>query len=532
MDDSAMVGASAAPPEAPPPTKRLKGSDLGAADGGGASSVVGPMPDEGPQSIIAQFVSPQGEQLGPPLEVPLGTTPKQLEAIVNQLSTAEDPEAEKTPYAFFVDEVEVMDSLRSSVQQQELSTESTLQVVYQPQAVFRVRQVTRCTDTMPGHTEAILHVSFSPDGQTLASGGGDFTVRFWDVLTSTPKHTCRGHRNWVLCTAWSPDGKRFASGDRNGELRLWDPNTGKPVGKPMRGHKQHLTSISWQPLHRSADRSGRCVLFASSSKDRTVKIWNAATCRIVASLSAHADSVECVKWGGQGLMYTASRDRTVRVWAVDGDGAEGSSMGKLIRTLGGHAHRVNTLALNTDYVCRTGAFDHTGREITDAAEAKAAAQKRYQAVLPPQGEILVSGSDDFTLYLWTPATSKTPVARLTGHVQPVNHLSFSPDGRLLASASFDKKVKVWDGVTGKFRETLTGHVGRVYQVCWSADSRLLVSASADSTVKLWRGDRGTKSKALATLPGHADEVYALDWSPSGGRVASGSKDRTIKIWRH
>ena len=75
--------------------------------------------------------------------MPLGTTPKQLEAIVNQLSEADDPDAEKTPYAFFVDEVEVMDSLRSSVQQQELSTESTLQVVYQPQAVFRVRQVTR-----------------------------------------------------------------------------------------------------------------------------------------------------------------------------------------------------------------------------------------------------------------------------------------------------------------------------------------------------------------------------------------------------
>lgn len=100
-------------------------------------------------------------------------------------------------------------------------------------------------------------------------------------------------------------------------------------------------------------------------------------------------------------------------------------------------------------------------------------------------ERLVSGSDDFTLFLWNPVEDKKPLARLTGHQQPVNHLAFSPDGRRFASASFDKKVKVWDGRTGAFLATLNGHVGAVYQVAWSADSRLLVSASKDSTVKLW-----------------------------------------------
>lgn len=100
-------------------------------------------------------------------------------------------------------------------------------------------------------------------------------------------------------------------------------------------------------------------------------------------------------------------------------------------------------------------------------------------------ERLVSGSDDFTLFLWNPVEDKKPLARLTGHQQPVNHLAFSPDGRRFASASFDKKVKVWDGRTGTFLATLNGHVGAVYQVAWSADSRLLVSASKDSTVKLW-----------------------------------------------
>lgn len=76
----------------------------------------------------------------------------------------------------------------------------------------------------------------------------------------------------------------------------------------------------------------------------------------------------------------------------------------------------------------------------------------------------MSGSDDFTLFLWNPVENKKPLARLTGHQQPVNHLAFSPDGRRFASASFDKKVKVWDGRTGAFLATLNGHVGAVYQV--------------------------------------------------------------------
>lgn len=82
--------------------------------------------------------------------------------------------------------------------------------------------------------QAVIHVSFSPDGKRLASGGGDTTVRFWDVNTCLPAHTCKGHRDHVLCTAWSPDGKRFASADKKGEIRLWDPKTGKQVGDPLK----------------------------------------------------------------------------------------------------------------------------------------------------------------------------------------------------------------------------------------------------------------------------------------------------------
>lgn len=131
--------------------------------------------------------------------------------------------------------------------------------------------------------------------------------------------------------------------------------------------------------------------------------------------------------------------------------------GTLQHTLDGHAHWVNSLALSTDYAMRLGSFDPENRnksdnELTDEGKVKeqvvAAAKARYDAARG-DGERLISCSDDFTIFLWRPETHTKPVARLTGHVQPVNDVKFSPDARFIASASFDKSIKLWDGKTGK-----------------------------------------------------------------------------------
>jgi len=110
-------------------------------------------------------------------------------------------------------------TLAQSAKAKGLTSESTVAVQFQPLSLYRVRPVTRCTDTMSGHTAPVLHVSFSPDGSVLASGGGDGIVRFWDAFMSMPKHKCEGHKSHVLCTSFSPDGKLFASGDYSGVAR-------------------------------------------------------------------------------------------------------------------------------------------------------------------------------------------------------------------------------------------------------------------------------------------------------------------------
>lgn len=86
------------------------------------------------------------------------------------------------------------------------------------------------------------------------------------------------------------------------------------------------------------------------------------------------------------------------------------------------------------------------------------AQERYNKARDISGEILVSGSDDLTMFMWQPKKSDKSIVRLSGHRALVIQVAFSPDGYYFVSASFDKTIKLWETKTGKFLSTFRGHV--------------------------------------------------------------------------
>ena len=141
----------------------------------------------------------------------------------------------------------------------------------------------------------------------------------------------------------------------------------------------------------------------------------------------------------------------------------------------------------------------------------------------PDGKMIASASADTTIKLWR--LDNTLPKTLEGHNGIVNSVSFSPNGKLIASASDDNTIKLWS-IDGTLLRTFTGHQGRVKSVSFSPDSQKIVSGSHDKTVKLWRVD-GTEVK---TLTGHQDWVNSVSFSPDGKRIASGSNDKTVKLW--
>jgi ribosome assembly protein 4 len=355
----------------------------------------------------------------------------------------------------------------------------------------------------------------------MVTGSGDNTARLWDCDTGTPLHTLAGHTSWVLVVSWSPDDNIIATGGMDNTVRLWCPQSGAPLGNALKGHTKWVRSLAWEPFHLQAPGRPR---LASASKDATVRIWDVVSRRIETVLSGHKGSVSCVRWGGTGRIYTSSQDKTVKIWDA--------STGTLINSLTAHAHWVNHLALSTDFVLRTAYHDHTGNIPRSQADKLAKARSRFEAAALFNGETierLISASDDFTIYLWQPSASLKPIKRLLGHQKQVNHVCFSPNGQLIASAAFDNLVKLWNASDGNFLFSLRGHVGPVYMAGFSADSRLLVSASKDTTLKVWDVATG---KLKEDLIGHKDEVFAVDWAPDGGKVASGGKDKAVRIWRH
>jgi ribosome assembly protein 4 len=263
----------------------------------------------------------------------------------------------------------------------------------------------------------------------------------------------------------------------------------------------------------------------SGSKDGSLRVWAINSHNCILSLTSHTRTVRSVRWGGEGWIYSASADGSIKIWS--------SENGKLLNSFNSHGHWVNTLSLSTDYVLKTGFFELNNQFEVDkniSMEKKVLAQWRYDKMSEvASNERLVSGSDDLTLFLWIPKSSKVPKALLIGHQKPINHVGFSPNGLLIVSSSFDNSIKLWNGVSGQFLKTLSGHIAPVYMCSWSPDSKLIISASKDSMLKVWDIDRGL---IIENLHGHTDEVFAVEWSPDGSTVTSGSKDRSVILWRY
>ncbi|MBC1197342.1 WD40 repeat domain-containing protein [Microcystis aeruginosa BLCCF158] len=389
------------------------------------------------------------------------------------------------------------------------------------------------------HCDEVLAVSFSPDGQMIATASKDQTVKLWNrdgkLLTTLidnflTEKDCGSfkqvsHCDQVWDVSFSPNGEMIATASRDKTVKLWQRDDGKLI-RTLRGHTDGVLSVSFNPKDQ---------MLASAGYDKNILLWNTNDGSLIKTLSGNTDGVRRLSFSPNNNMLASVSlvGEIVKLWNISSNP---------IPSLSGHSNWVFDVSFSHDgQTIATASRDNTvklwqrdGKLLQTLAEHKEAV---WDVTFSPDDKILAAASQDKTVKLWEKQDGKWKVVqtldkRVGGHESGVLAVTFSPKDQIMATASDDSNVKLWKKQNKKweFVQTLSGHVGKVSAVTFSPDGQTLATASNDQTVKLWEKQDGTW-KLVQTLYGHKGEVLAVTFSPDGQTIATASHDRTAKLWK-
>jgi WD40 repeat protein len=414
-----------------------------------------------------------------------------------------------------------------------------------------------------GHTGTVLDGTFSRDGRTLATASDDGTARIWDVSPERQPVVLSGPLAPWSDPVFSRDGLRVVTACVDNSVRVWRATDGKQeLALPARFGPVASAAIS-------ADGQ----MIATAGTDRIARVWSASSGELLQELRGHTAPLTVVAFNpAKGQLATASHDGTARLWDL--------GSGQILHVLSGHEAPVTGLAFRQNGSrLATAGLDNTIR-VWDTATGKEASKPRpgYSssitgAIFSPDGRLITAsmGIDKprgaGTARIIDVATRQT--VPLHGHDGSVAAAAFSPDGRTVATAGYDRTVRLWNAATGQAGSVLYGHNSRVSNVIFSPKGSYLASEAGDTTAIVWNARNALElfrlpglttqfsvlafnpketllatvderfnahlwnldsGKVVRTLSGHTGFVRQAAFSPDGLLLATASQDGTARLW--
>ena len=342
--------------------------------------------------------------------------------------------------------------------------------------------------TFEGHTGPVYDVAFSSDGNMVASGSADKSIRIWNPHATTADEKLIAilpYKDSVYTVAFSPDSHLLAGGSGNGIIQVWDAGTGDRIYE-FDGHKDSVWAVDFSP-----DRTS----LASASLDGSVQLWNVvAEGGKLHAPTEHNAPVYAVKFSPDGKSFaTGSANKLIQLW--------NTNTTEHNFTLTGHKDLVSDVDFS------------------------------------PDGSTIASGSPDGTIRLWDRIGARRRI-EISGHTGGIKALVYTEDNRIRACGTgLDNKLRLWDAGTSSELSILQEHTGLTQAVAFSKDGKTFASGGnedgtiflSDVTIAL-ESDEGLGDDILLSMfTGNTHGITALALSPADTTLASGGKDGRIYL---
>jgi WD40 repeat protein/tRNA A-37 threonylcarbamoyl transferase component Bud32 len=373
--------------------------------------------------------------------------------------------------------------------------------------VWSLADVAAAPTVEAGHTGEVVALAWSPDGGALVSASLDGTARVWGQAPGRKDRALRGHAGRIYAAQWSPGGDRVVTASQDGTARVW-PEAGPP--RVLRGHAEELGAAAFSP---DGDR------VVTASRDGSVRVWQVRRTGEDVQELRPGGRPQFLAWTPSGdALLSARADGVVHLWRPDAGAAARrlAEPGPAPLWLGADAREAR--AIRSDGLLLR--WPLAGGPPVAASLAPATPALTAAALQADGARAALATAD--ALWLLAPATgARTP---LRGHTGTVSAVAFGP-AALLTGAT-DRSARAWNLSLGTSTRALGPHSGGVTAVAWTPDGRALATAAWDKRARVWTGD----AELPVVLAGHTGPVWALAFRPDGDFLATGGDDRSVRVW--